>query len=36
MEAVEYKMLKWADWFNQRSLLEPMGNIPLAEADKRY
>ncbi|MGF7178132.1 transposase InsO family protein [Azospirillum doebereinerae] len=28
--------LKWVDWFNNRRLLEPIGNIPPAEAEARY
>ncbi len=24
------------DWFNNRQLLEPIGNIPPAEAEERY
>jgi len=32
-EAVEYATLEWADWFNNRRLLEPIGNIPPAEAE---
>jgi transposase InsO family protein len=24
------------DWFNNRRLLEPIGNIPPAEAEQRY
>ena len=28
MEAVEYATLEWVDWFNNRRLLEPIGNIP--------
>ncbi len=32
MEAVEIATLEWVDWFNQRRLLEPIGNIPPAEA----
>jgi putative transposase len=28
--------LEWVDWFNQRRLLEPIGNIPPAEAEARY
>ena len=36
MEAVEYETLKWVDWFNNRRLLEPIGNIPPAEAEERY
>lgn len=35
-EAVEYATLKWVDWFNNRRLLEPIGNIPPAEAEERY
>ena len=36
MEAVEFATLEWVDWFNNRRLLEPIGNIPPAEAEKRY
>ncbi len=35
-EAVEYATLDWVDWFNNRRLLEPIGNIPPAEAEERY
>jgi hypothetical protein len=28
--------LEWVDWFNNRRLLEPIGNIPSAEAEQRY
>lgn len=35
-EAVEYATLEWVDWFNSRRLLEPIGNIPPAEAEERY
>ena len=35
-EAVEYATLEWVDWFNHRRLLEPIGNIPPAEAEERY
>ncbi len=31
-EAVEMATLEWVDWFNNRRLLEPIGNIPPAEA----
>jgi putative transposase len=31
-EAVEYATLEWVDWFNNRRLLEPIGNIPPAQA----
>ncbi len=33
---VEYATLEWVDWFNNRRLLEPIGNIPPAEAEERY
>lgn len=35
-EAVEYATLEWVDWFNHRRLLEPIGNIPPAEAKANY
>jgi putative transposase len=35
-EAVELATLEWVDWFNNRRLLEPIGNIPPAEAEERY
>ena len=35
-EAVEYATLEWVDWFNHRRLLEPIGNIPPAEAEQQY
>jgi putative transposase len=35
-EAVEFATLAWVDWFNHRRLLEPIGNIPPAEAEERY
>jgi putative transposase len=36
MEAVEFATLEWVDWFNNRRLLEPIGNIPPAEAEAAY
>ncbi|WP_449232504.1 IS3 family transposase [Azospirillum doebereinerae] len=36
LEAVEFATLEWVDWFNHRRLLEPIGNIPPAEAEARY
>jgi len=36
MEDVEYATLEWVDWFNNRRLLEPIGNIPPAEFEKQY
>jgi transposase InsO family protein len=35
-EAVEFATLEWVDRFNHRRLLEPIGNIPPAEAEQRY
>lgn len=35
-EAVEFATLEWVDWFNHRRLLEPIGNIPPAEAERQY
>lgn len=35
-EAVELATLEWVDWFNNRRLLEPIGNIPPAEAEAAY
>ena len=35
-DAVEYATLEWVDWFNNRRLLEPIGNIPPAEAEANY
>jgi len=36
VEAVEFATLEWVDWFNTKRLLEPIGNIPPAEAEARY
>jgi putative transposase len=35
-EAVEFATLEWVDWFNNRRLLEPIGNIPPAQAEAQY
>ena len=35
-EAVEWQTLKWADWFNNRRLLEPIGYITPKEAEENY
>jgi putative transposase len=35
-EAVEFATLEWVDWFNKRRLLEPIGNVPPAEAEAAY
>ena len=36
LEAVEMATLEWVDWFNNRRLLEPIGNIPPVEAEANY
>jgi putative transposase len=36
LEAVEYATLEWVDWFNNKRLLEPIGNVPPAELEKAY
>ena len=34
--AVEMATLTWVNWYNHRRLLEPIGNIPPAEAEANY
>jgi putative transposase len=36
VDEVEFATLEWPDWFNNRRLLEPIGNIPPAEYEKMY
>ncbi len=36
IEEVEYATLEWVDWFNNKRLLEPIGNIPPAELEQAY
>jgi putative transposase len=36
LEAVEFATLEWVDWFNHRRLLEPIGNMPPAQAEEHY
>jgi len=36
LEAVEFATLEWIDWFNNRRLLEPIGNVPPAEFEEVY
>ena len=36
IEEVEYATLEWVDWFNNRRLLEPIGNVPPAEYEMMY
>ncbi|WP_157942490.1 integrase core domain-containing protein, partial [Escherichia sp. MOD1-EC6154] len=33
---VELATLTWVDWYNNRRLLERLGHIPPAEAEKAY
>ena len=35
-EAIEYATFEWVDWFNNRRLLKPIGNIPPAEAQANF
>ena len=36
IDEVEFATLEWVDWFNNRRLLEPIGNIPPVEFEKAY
>ena len=36
IEEVEYATLEWVDWFNNRRLLEPIGDVPPAEYEMMY
>ena len=36
LNAVEFATLEWVDWFNNRRLLEPIGNIPPVEFEEAY
>ncbi len=36
LEAVEFATLEWIDWFNNRRLLEPIGDIPPVEYEQMY
>jgi putative transposase len=35
-DAVKHATLEYLDWFNNRRLLEPIGNIPSAEAEAKF
>ena len=35
-EAVEYETLEWVHWFNNKRLLQPIGDIPPVEFEKAY
>ena len=36
IEDVEFATLEWVDWFNNRRLLEPIGNVPPVELEAAY
>jgi transposase InsO family protein len=36
LKEVELAVLEWVDWFNNRRLLEPIGDIPPAEFKAMY
>ena len=36
LEAVEFATLDWVDWFNNRRLLQPNGDLPPAEKESWY
>jgi len=36
LEEVEFATLEWVDWFNNRRLLQPIGDIPPAEFEALY
>lgn len=36
VDDVEFATLEWVDWFNNRRLLEPIGDIPPAEFEANY
>ena len=36
IDAVEYATADWVEWFNNRRLLTPIGDIPPAELETMY
>lgn len=36
LDEVEYATLEWVDWFNNRRLLESIGDVPPAEFETAY
>jgi transposase InsO family protein len=36
IEAVEFATLEWVDWFNNRRLMESIGNVLPAELETEY
>jgi len=35
-DAVEYATLEWVDWYNNRRLMQPIGNMPPAKKELAY
>jgi putative transposase len=36
IKAIEHATLEWVDWFNNRRLPEPIGDVPRAEFEMNY
>lgn len=36
LEQIEFATLEWVDWFNNRRLLKPIGDIPPVEFEQQY
>lgn len=36
LDALEFTILEWVDWFNNRRLLKPIGNTPPVEFEQRF
>jgi len=36
IDQVEFETLEWVDWFNNKRLLEPIGDIPPREFEDLY
>ena len=36
IDEVEYAVCEWVDWYNDRRLLESIGDIPPAELEQAY
>ena len=36
LDSVEFATLEWVDWFNNRRLLQPIGDIPPVELEMAY
>jgi putative transposase len=36
IESVEFATLEWVDWFNNRRIMESIGNVPPAELETEY